>query len=49
MEPWEVWEHVDTYGEVQWPAQSPDLTPMDIILWGHLKNDVHGNRYDTVD
>jgi len=24
-------------GPVAWPARSPDLTPLDFYLWGHLK------------
>jgi len=26
-----------TYGPVQWPPRSPDITPLDYFLWGHLK------------
>ncbi|KAJ4428699.1 hypothetical protein ANN_25692 [Periplaneta americana] len=25
-------------GAVEWPARSPDLTPLDFFLWGHLKS-----------
>ena len=24
-------------GPVEWPPRSPDLTPLDFYLWGHLK------------
>ena len=24
--------------EVEWPPRSPDLTPLDFFLWGHLKS-----------
>lgn len=24
-------------GQIQWPAKSPDLTPLDLFLWGYLK------------
>lgn len=24
-------------GTVEWPPRSPDLTPLDLWLWGHLK------------
>lgn len=24
-------------GPQQWPARSPDLTPLDFFLWGHMK------------
>lgn len=27
--------------EVEWPARSPDLTPLDFFLWGHLKSKVY--------
>jgi hypothetical protein len=26
---------------IEWPASSPDLTPLDFFLWGHLKNRVY--------
>jgi len=32
-----------TYGAVQWPPRSPDLTPLDYFLWGHLKTVVYAN------
>lgn len=25
-------------GPVAWPAHSPDLTPLDFFLWGHVKS-----------
>jgi hypothetical protein len=25
---------------VEWPARSPDLTPLDFFLWGYLKSKV---------
>lgn len=28
-------------GPVQWPARSPDLTPLDFYLWGHVKDLVY--------
>lgn len=31
-------------GAVEWPARSPDLTPLDFFLWGHLKSVVYNNR-----
>jgi hypothetical protein len=27
--------------QVEWPPRSPDLTPCDFFLWGHLKNKVY--------
>lgn len=28
-------------GPIEWPARSPDLTPLDFFLWGHLKSVVY--------
>jgi hypothetical protein len=28
-------------GPIAWPPQSPDLTPMDFFLWGHLMEQVY--------
>lgn len=28
-------------GPVNWPARSPDLTPLDFYLWGYVKNEVY--------
>jgi len=27
--------------DTEWPPRSPDLTPCDFYLWGHLKNQVY--------
>ena len=27
-------------GEIEWPARSPDLKPLDYFLWGYLKSKV---------
>ena len=27
--------------DVEWPPRSPDSTPCDFFLWGHLKNEVY--------
>lgn len=29
---------------IEWPPRSPDLTPLDYFLWGHLKNVVYKTR-----
>lgn len=34
-------------GPVSWPARSPDLTPMDFFLWGHIKNYVYKESIDS--
>jgi hypothetical protein len=31
-------------GFVEWPARSPDLTPLDFFLWGYIKSKVYVNR-----
>lgn len=28
-------------GQPSWPAQSLDFTPLNCLLWGHLKNEVY--------
>lgn len=37
---------------LSWPARSPDLTPLDYFLWGHIKEIVYkrkpGNLYELV-
>lgn len=32
-----------------WPPYSPDLTPCDYFLWGHLKNNIYRNRPTTIE
>src|SRR5580765_6641648 len=34
-------------GPINWPARSPDLTPLDFYLWGHLKEKVYHDRPTT--
>jgi hypothetical protein len=34
---------IGTYGIIKWPPRSPDLTPLDYFLWGHLKTVVYAN------
>lgn len=28
-------------GPIEWPARSPDLSPLDFFLWGHLKSKIY--------
>lgn len=35
-------------GPIQWPANSPDLSPLDIFLWGYLKNRIYYNRTQNI-
>lgn len=36
-------------GPVLWPPRSPDLTPLDYYLWGHMKSLVYSNKPQTRD
>ena len=37
-----IWiKDLDKRGQIAWPARSPDLTPLDCFLRGHMKNLVH--------
>ena len=36
-------------GDIGWPARSPDLSPCDYFLWGHLKAEVYKLRPTTID
>lgn len=57
----EVRDHLDTIfpqrwigrrGHIEWPARSPDLTPLDFFLWGYVKSRVYitkpGNLVELV-
>ena len=35
-------------GPVEWPPRSPDLTPLDFFLWGHLKSVVYKTKPDSL-
>ena len=34
---------------IPWPPRSPDLTPMDYILWGYIKSKVYVRNYENLD
>jgi transposase len=36
-------------GEIEWPARSPDLTPLDYFLWGYLKSKVYATQPQNLD
>lgn len=40
---------IGTNGPIQWPARSPDMTPLDFFLWGYVKDEIYKRRYETVD
>lgn len=31
-------------GPIPWPARSPDLTPLDFYVWGHMQNIVYSEE-----
>lgn len=41
-----VW--IGRFGTIHWPANSPDLTPLDTFLWGFLKNKIYINNDLTI-
>ena len=36
-------------GDIGWPARSPDLSPCEYFLWGHLKAEVYKLRPTAID
>jgi hypothetical protein len=51
MERWNVQHRVTcvrSFGDIAWPARSPDLTVPDFFLWGFLKDRVFRRRIMTV-
>jgi len=51
MERWNVQQRVTcvrSFGDIAWPAQSPDLTVADFFLWGFLKDRVFRRRIMTI-
>jgi Helix-turn-helix domain (DUF4817) len=39
---------ISRFGDLHWPARSPDLTVPDFFLWGFLKSRVYINKPDTL-
>lgn len=37
------------HGVIHWPANSPDLTPLDNFLWGFLKDRIYADSPDDLD
>ena len=35
---------ISRFGDVEWPARSSDLSPLDYFLWGYLKGKVYRNK-----
>lgn len=40
---------IGTNGPVNWPARSPDLSPLDFFFWGNVKNKVYKQKYRNVE
>ena len=40
---------ISRFGDIAWPARSPDLSVCDYFLWGYLKSKVYVNRPGTLD
>ena len=38
---------IGRYGPSEWPARSPDLTPLDFYVWGRLKTLVYSEPVNT--
>ena len=36
-------------GSIEWPARSPDLSPLDFFLWGYLKDKVYSRNLHTLE
>jgi hypothetical protein len=36
-------------GPIRWAPRSPDLTPLDFFLWGHIKNNVYKSPIQDLD
>ena len=34
-------------GAVSWPPRSPDLTPLDFFLWGHMKSLIYATPVES--
>jgi len=35
-------------GPIPWPPRSPDLSPLDIFLWGYIKNIVYAKEIKNI-
>ena len=39
---------ISKFGDVEWPARSPDLSPLHYFLWGYLKEKVYHNKSTNI-
>nr|CAH7745775.1 unnamed protein product [Callosobruchus chinensis] len=35
-------------GPIEWPARSPDLSPLDFFFWGHLKSKIYATQPESL-
>ena len=35
-------------GPIPWPPRSPDLSPLDLFLWGYIKNIVYAEKIRNI-
>ena len=40
---------ISRFGDIEWPARSPDLSQLDFFLWGYLKGRVYRGNPTTLD
>ena len=40
---------ISRHFDFQWPARSPDLSPMDFFYWGYLKRQVYSRKLSSID
>jgi hypothetical protein len=36
-------------GEISWAPRSPDMTPLDFFLWGHIKTNIYKTNVRDLD
>lgn len=46
---WKTDKWIGRGGSITWPPRSPDLTPIDFFLWGHVKQEVYQTPPTTPD
>ena len=42
------WQWIGCRGAIEWPPRSSDLTPVDLFLWGFIKDKVFAGKPHTV-
>ena len=39
---------ISRFTQNQWASHSPDLNPLDFFLWGHIKDQLSGEQFETL-